>query len=121
LQQYAADQLAGIASNPRFSERVRATIRSMPTLGDLSADTVAAQLSMSDRTLRRRLRDEGTSYQQVLDDVRAQLARRHLANAEHGIGEVARLLGFSDASAFTKAFRRWTGRTPADFARARSS
>jgi AraC-like DNA-binding protein len=121
LQQYAADQLARIPSNPRFSERVRATIRSMLTQGDLGAGTVAAKNSMSDRTLRRRLRDEGTSYQEVLDDVRAQLARRYLANQEHAIDEVALRLGFSDASAFTKAFRRWTGQTPADFTRGHSS
>ena len=120
LQQYAADQLARIPSNPHFSERVRATIRSMQTPGDLRADAVAARLSMSDRTLRRRLRDEGTSYQEVLDDVRSQLARRYLGSEQRGIDEAARLLGFSDASAFTKAFRRWTGQTPADFARKRS-
>jgi AraC-like DNA-binding protein len=81
---------------------MRATIRSMLTQGDPSAGAVAARLSMSDRTLRRRLRYEATSYQEVLDDV---ALRR----------------GFSDASAFTKAFRRWTGQSPADFARAHSS
>lgn len=117
LQQYAADQLAMIPSNHRFSERVRASIRSLLSLGELSAEVVAAQLSMSDRTLRRRLRDEATSYQEILDDVRAELAHRYLRDDKQGIDEVAHQLGFSDASAFTKAFRRWTGRTPADFAR----
>jgi AraC-like DNA-binding protein len=119
LQQYAADQLARIPSHPGLAERVRATIRSMLPLGDLSADRVAARFSMSDRTLRRRLRDEGTSYREALDEVREELARRYLANEERGIDEIALLLGFSDASAFTKAFRRWTGQTPADFARTR--
>ena len=121
LQQYAADQLARIPSNPRFSARVCATIRSMLAQGDLGAGAVAARLSMSDRTLRRRLRDEATGYQQVLDDVRSELARRDLANEARAIDEVALRLGFSDASAFTKAFRRWTGQSPADFARAQSS
>ena len=120
LQQYAADQLARIPSNDRFSQRIRATLRSMLPLGHLSADSVAAQFSMSDRTLRRRLQEEGTSYQEVLDDVRAELARRYLGTDKRGIDEVALLLGFSDSSAFSKAFRRWTGKTPADFNRSDS-
>ena len=51
---------------------------------------------------------------------RAELARRYLAREKRGIDEVAHLLGFSEPSAFTKAFRRWTGQTPADFVRAGS-
>ena len=118
LQQYAADQLARMPSRSRFSERVRATIRSMLPVGELNAGAVAEKLGVSDRTLRRRLHDDGTSYQEALDDVRAELARRYLADDGRGVDAVAALLGFSDASAFTKAFRRWTGRTPTDFARA---
>jgi AraC-like DNA-binding protein len=56
-----------------------------------------------------------------LDDVRAELARHYLTKEKRGIDEVAFLLGFSDPSAFTKAFRRWTGQTPAGFVRAHSS
>jgi AraC-like DNA-binding protein len=118
LQQYAADQLARIPSHDRLSQRIRATIRSMLPLGGLSADTIADQLSLSTRTLRRRLHDEGTSYQEVVDDVRAELARRYLSGERRGIDEIAQLLGFSDSSAFTKAFRRWTGQTPSEFVRA---
>lgn len=121
LQQYAADQLARIPSNDRFSQRIRATLRSMLPLGHLSASRVAARYSMSDRTLRRRLGEEGTSYQQVLDEVRAELARHYLRTEKRGIDEVALLLGFSDSSAFTKAFRRWTGKTPADSIRLEAS
>jgi AraC-like DNA-binding protein len=118
LERYAADQLAKIPTSARFSQRVRACILSMLPLGNLTADTVAAQFSMSSRTLRRRLREEATSYQEILDDVRAELARHYLAKEKRGIDEVAFLLGFSDPSAFTKAFRRWTKQTPADFVRA---
>jgi AraC-like DNA-binding protein len=118
LERYAADQLAKIQTHARFSERVRATILSMLPLGGLTADAVAAQLSLSNRTLRRRLQEEDTSYQEILDDVRAELASRYLTKEKRGIDEVAFLLGFSDPSAFTKAFRRWTGQTPADFVRA---
>lgn len=119
LQQYAADQLARLPRQARLSDRVRAAIRSLLPRGGVRAADVAAQLAMSDRTLRRRLREEGTSYQEVLDDVRAELARRHLSDGGRGVEETALALGFSDASAFTKAFRRWTGHTPAGFARTR--
>jgi AraC-like DNA-binding protein len=121
LERYGADQLATIPTSARFSQRVRACIMSRLPLGSLSADTVAAQFSMSNRTLRRRLQQEATSYQEILDDVRAELAQHYLTGEKRGIDEVAFLLGFSDPSAFTKAFRRWTGQTPADFVRANSS
>ena len=121
LERYAADQLAKIPTGARFSRRIRACILSMLPLGGLTSDTVAARFSISNRTLRRRLQKEATSYQEILDDVRAELARHYLTKEKREIDEVAFLLGFSDPSAFTKAFRRWTGQTPADFARANSS
>lgn len=119
LERHAADQLARILAEAPFPQRVRARVAAMLPRGQLTADAVAAELSMSGRTLRRRLREEGTSYQEILDDVRAELASRYLGPERRGIDEVARLLGFSDPSAFSKAFRRWTGRTPAAFARTR--
>ena len=118
LERYASDQLTRILSNAPLAQRVRAYVLSILPMGDLTADGVAAQFSMSDRTLRRRLRDEGISYQDILDDVRAELACRYLKKEKRGIDEVTFLLGFSDPSAFSKAFRRWTGQTPADFLRA---
>ncbi len=121
LERYAADQLASIPTSARFPQRVRACILSMVPLGNLTADGVAAQFNMSNRTLRRRLQEEETSYQEILDDVRAELARHYLTKEKREIDEVAFLLGFSDPSAFTKAFRRWTGQTPADFVRTNSA
>lgn len=121
LERYAADQLARILSNAPLPQRIRAYVLSALPSGSLTADSVAAQFSMSSRTLRRRLQDEGTSYQEILDDVRAELARRYLTREKRGVDEVSFLLGFSDPSAFAKAFRRWTGRTPADFVRAHSA
>jgi len=117
LERYAADQLAKIPTSARFSQRVRACILSMLSLGNLTADSVAAEFNMSNRTLRRRLQEEHTSYQEILDEVRSELARHYLAKEKREIDEVAFRLGFSDPSAFTKAFRRWTGQTPADFVR----
>ena len=102
-----------------LSARVRACIQSVQPLGSLTSEAVATRFSMSDRTLRRRLREEATSYREILDDVRAELARHYLTKEKRGIEEVALLLGFSDPSAFTKAFRRWTGQTPADCVRSK--
>lgn len=120
LERHAADQLARIVAHVPLAERVRAHVRATLATGELSADAVAARLGMSSRTLRRRLQDESTSYQEILDEVREALARRHLVREGRAVDEVAFLLGFSDPSAFAKAFRRWTGTTPAGFARAGS-
>lgn len=120
LQRYAAAQLAGIPTSARFSLRVRACVRAMMPLGSVAAEAVASRLRMSERTLRRRLHEEGTSYQRILNDVRIELARHYLTKERPGIAEVALRLGFSDQSAFTKAFRRWTGQTPARFVRVHS-
>ena len=90
-----------------LSERMKGI---MPTLDD-----VASELAMSARSLQRSLRAEGTSYQLLLDDVRRELAVRHLAVRGTSAAQVAFLTGFSEPSAFSRAFRRWTGSTPGVF------
>jgi AraC-like DNA-binding protein len=72
---------------------------------------------MSVRSLGRGLAAEGTSYRELLDQLRRETAARHLADDRVAIAEVAFLLGFADLSAFYRAFKRWTGRTPAEFRR----
>jgi AraC-like DNA-binding protein len=79
---------------------------------------VAAKLHMSARSLQRKLKGEGTSFAQLLADLRHDLARRYLADPRLSIGEVAFLLGFLDVTAFHRAFKRWTGSTPAEHRRA---
>ena len=76
---------------------------------------IARELAMSDRNLQRALRNDGTSFQQLLDDVRRDLAIRHLANPSTSAGQVGFLLGFSEPSAFHRAFRRWTGKAPSAY------
>ena len=78
-------------------------------------DEVARELSMSSRNLQRALRDAGTSYQSLLDAARRDLAIRHLANPATSAGQVGFLLGFSEPSAFHRAFRRWTGKPPSAY------
>jgi len=74
-------------------------------------EAASAQLEMSARTLRRRLQAEGTSYQQLLDTVRRQLALDYLQRTGMSVEDIASSLGFSDAANFRHAFKRWTGRT----------
>lgn len=83
---------------------------SVPDLGE-----IARELAMSDRNLQRALRSDGTSFKQLLDDVRRDLALRHLANPSTSAGQVSLLLGFSEPSAFHRAFRRWTGQAPGEY------
>lgn len=103
-----------------FADRVRTLLASELKGGNPSADNMAEKLRMSKRTLARRLAAEGTSHKALLDDLRASLARRYLADASLAISEVAFLLGFSEPSAFHRAFKRWTGQTPTAFRAAKS-
>ena len=76
---------------------------------------IARDLGMSVRTLRRRLLDEGMHFRALLDDVRAELSVQHLRSGRITVSETAYLLGFESLSAFHRAFRRWTKRTPGAF------
>ncbi len=75
-------------------------------------DAIAFLLSISTRHLQRELQAEGTSFQKLLDNTRKELALRHLENPTLSIHDIAFLLGFSEPSAFNRAFKRWTGKTP---------
>jgi AraC-like DNA-binding protein len=84
-------------------------------LGIPTLDAIAANMNTSARSLQRKLRDEGNTYQVIADEVRKSLALYHMQSKNHSIKEVSYMLGYNDMSAFTKAFRRWTGASPAQF------
>jgi len=81
--------------------------------GEPRRQDVAASLALTDRTLQRRLKAENTSFQQLLDDARRELARKYLADSRYALGQVAHMLGFADQSNFFRACRRWFGKPPA--------
>jgi AraC-like DNA-binding protein len=115
FEQHAESALQIIArGNSRAGEVARVVSQKLkgtvPVL-----DEVAKELAMSRRNLQRVLRESGTSYQTLLDDVRRDLAIRHLANPSTSAGQVGFLLGFSEPSAFHRAFKRWTGKSPTQF------
>jgi AraC-like DNA-binding protein len=95
--------------------RVRTLLlKAMPS-GDFGRDAIARSLNQSASTLRRRLRDEGATYQELLDATRHEMALEYLRQGGHSLVDVAFLLGFTDQSNFTRAFRRWTGKTPREY------
>jgi AraC-like DNA-binding protein len=76
---------------------------------------IAAALHVSNRTLQRKLREENTSFKELLKDTRMQLARKYLRSPGRSVVETAYLLGFSEPSTFSRAFKRWTGVAPAQY------
>lgn len=82
----------------------------VPTLSD-----VAAGLAMGPRTLQRRLADRGKTYQTMVDEARRQMAQKLVAGSSYSLSEIAFLTGFSEQSAFTRAFKRWSGQTPGSY------
>ena len=112
LDDHATKLLAALPTVGTFSDRVRELLAGELAGGDPTAQNMARHLKMSVRTLHRRLSDEGTSHKQLLEQLRRELAERYLTNPALAVAEVAYLLGFSEPSAFHRAFRRWTGKTP---------
>ena len=86
----------------------------MPILhtGEAGIEGVAARLGISRQTLFRRLREEGTSFERLLDELRHKLAVHYLTGRKVSVTETAYLVGFSDPAAFSRAFKRWTGKSP---------
>jgi AraC-like DNA-binding protein len=85
--------------------------------GPVSKEQLSEALGVSVRTLQRKLADEGTSFKQLLDETRRDLAEGYIKNPQVSIGEITYLLGFSEVSNFSRAFKRWTGLAPAEFRR----
>jgi AraC-like DNA-binding protein len=96
-----------------FPEQVRSLLRTAVTTGHARADQVAALFSMHSRTLNRRLNAFGTGFRQLVDESRFEIARQMLEDSALEVSQIASMLDYADASAFTRAFRRWSGTTPA--------
>lgn len=112
LVQQAEQMLQRLPKAGDLSRRVQELISAELRGGNPSAESIADHLGMHPKTLSRRLKAEGTSHQQLLDQLRYELAERYLRQPALSIGEVAFLLGYSDTSSFNKAFKRWTAMAP---------
>ena len=101
-----------------FTDLLRRHVQAQLCGGDLSIAAVAKPMGMSERTLQRRLEELELSYSQVVGEVRHEVSESYLREPNVSIAEVAWLLGFSDQSAFGRAFKRWTGQSPGTWRRA---
>jgi AraC-like DNA-binding protein len=110
-----ADRYLANLDNSKITHQVRARLVQMLPSGAVDQDKIAASLYCSASTLQRQLDAEGTSYRDVLDDTRRQLAETYLRDGTHSLAQTAFLVGFSDQSKFTRAFKRWTGMSPGRF------
>lgn len=112
LDRHAEALLEEIARGARWTSRALTHIERRLADGTPRLEDVARDLGLSPRMLRRRLEEENTTFARVVDDIRRRLALKMTADATLSLGEIAFFLGFSEPSAFHRAFRRWTGRTP---------
>ncbi len=113
LTEHADLLLQKLPRGPDLVQRARRAIGERLRGGDSSLATVARELGTSARSLQRHLREFGYSYHALADEVRAATARLYLEQPDIAVVEVAYLLGFADQSSFNRAFKRWTGHTPA--------
>ncbi len=97
------------------ASEVRKLLIDLLPSGDAEQGRIAKMLNRSTSTMQRQLRAEGTSYRDVLDGTRQRLASEYLRARKHTLTEVAFLLGFSDQSNFSRAFKRWTGKAPGEY------
>jgi AraC-like DNA-binding protein len=118
LERHAEAVLARIPKDGGTAARVRRLITEALRSGEPTPTEIGKKLSLSERTLQRRLRDERTSFAELLDGTRRELSAHYLSDPSVAAFEIAFLLGYSEPSAFHRAFRRWTGTTPQEFRRA---
>ena len=115
LLKYCEASLADRKGNlSELRTRVENAISSLLPHGRVLVEDVARSLGMSERTLARKLSDDGLNFTEILQQLRRDLAVRYLDDRKLHVSKVAWLLGFNEVSAFTHAFKRWTGKTPSE-------
>jgi AraC-like DNA-binding protein len=115
LEEHAAVLLARVPQGEGLEHDLRRELLRQLAGGSPTAPAVARGLGLSVRTLQRKLKEHGVSFQDVLDELRGEVALRYLRDPSLSIAEVGHLLGYSEPSSFTRAFKRWSGETPKEF------
>jgi AraC-like DNA-binding protein len=108
-------KLSDLDTEASMQERVRSALLEMLPAGQSSIEEATDRLAMSKRSLQRRLSEESSRYQEVLNDTRRELAHSYLSRSSASLVEIAYLLGFQDGNSFIRAFRGWTGQTPGEY------
>jgi AraC-like DNA-binding protein len=117
LDRHAQELLAKLPRADAFAGHVRRLMLEECRGGEPTMSRIARRLATTPSTLRRRLSDEQTSFKKLLDEARLQMAEAYLGDRSLTLTEIAFLLGYRDSSNFFKSFRRWTGKTPAEYRR----
>ncbi|MET0594529.1 MAG: helix-turn-helix domain-containing protein, partial [Polyangiaceae bacterium] len=117
LEKHASALQSKVPDSASMAGKVRKLVADRVREGEPEQRTIAKRLGLSERTLQRRLQAENVTFADLVDEVRADLARMYLNDPKLAVFEVAFLLGYSEPSAFNRAFRRWTGLSPSQFRR----
>ena len=115
LIEQAEKYLKALNAGDAIASQVKRTLANLMACGEANADAACRRLNLSRRTLQRRLKAEKTSFQKILQEVRADLAVRYLRDERLKALEVAMLLGYSNISSFTTAFKSWYDMPPAEY------
>jgi AraC-like DNA-binding protein len=105
-----------LKSKPSLQSRIHEHLLANAYLGILSLDDVAANFNVSARSLQRKLKEEDVTFQELADAVRKALAVEYVKKGDRPIKEISHMLGYNELSAFSRAFKRWTGKTPSRLA-----
>ncbi len=112
LRAHAEALLERLESSKTTRGRVESLLMPILHTGEVSVDVIASKLGLSRQTLFRKLKEEGTTFERVLDELRHKLALQYLSEKQVTVNETAYLVGFSGPAAFSRAFKRWTGSSP---------
>ena len=115
LEEHALTMMAGLDDNEPLPQRVKNALRLLLKDGLPRKERVAEKFNMTVRTLQRHLQLAGTSYQQILDELRQELAEHYLLRSDLAIQDIASYLGFTESRSFHRSFKAWTGMTPGEY------
>lgn len=119
LEEHALTLMAGLDDDEPLPRRVKSALRLLLKDGLPRKERVAEKFNMTVRTLQRHLQHAGTSYQQILDELRRELAEHYLLRSDLAIQDIACYLGFTESRSFHRSFKSWTGQTPGEFREAK--
>jgi AraC-like DNA-binding protein len=115
LQRYLENVLAEMPREDKLLAAMRKTIAEAMREGVPTLKRIAKTLALSERSLERRLKERGMSFKKLMEDTRRRFAVNYLKDRDHTLTQIAFLLGYSEVSAFNRAFKRWTGVTPSKY------
>lgn len=115
LLKHVANKENNYIHKGEFSAAIFNFLTANSYLFSISLEFVASNFNMSARTLQRRLKEEGVSYLQIVEDVKKSVAIHYIRNGNASVKEIAHILGYAETSGFAKAFKKWTGKTPSIF------